>query len=364
MRIVKIDTRIVEIPFGDYGPPRSVSPSNWHSLETVLVRLEDEQGNVGWGEGFGYFVADATRALIERLIAPLLIDQVVEDIPAWNRTIQQRLHLFGRYGVTLFAVSGVDMALWDLRAQREQVSLSSLLAQGGAVREAIPAYASLVRYGNALAPRTCERALAQGFRNIKLHETRLEDIAACRGAIGPEIPLATDVNCSWTVEETREWLPVLADLKLAWLEEPIFPPEDYATLASLRGQGVPLSAGENWCTDGQFSQALELGAVDSIQPSVTKVGGISECLKIGDLAARHQAVVLPHSPYFGPGLLATLHLAAVQPWVPQVEYHFVEPAGWLYDVSRLREGDRFHLPQGPGLGLPLDLDVVARFQRS
>ncbi|MFP3335690.1 enolase C-terminal domain-like protein, partial [Pseudomonas sp. SIMBA_064] len=82
-------------------------------------------------------------------------------------------------------------------------------------------------------------------------------------------------------------------------------------LANLRGHGVPLSAGENWCTAVQFEQALLAGAVDSIQPSVTKVGGISECLRIAALAERHDAVVLPHCPYFGPGLVATLHLAAV-----------------------------------------------------
>jgi len=362
MKIVRIDTQIVEIPFHDGGKGQGITPTTWHTLENVLIRLEDEHGNVGWGEAFGYFVADATKALIDRLIAPLLVGRQVDDIAGFNRELQLRLHLFGRYGVTMFAISGVDIALWDLAARREGVPLHKLLGQ--ARREQVAAYASLVRYADdEVAPVICEKALAMGFRDIKLHEVTVPEVAACRRAIGFDVPLATDVNCSWSVADTREWLPALAELQLAWLEEPIFPPEDFATLASLRGHGVPLSAGENWCTAVQFEQALLAGAVDSIQPSVTKVGGISECLRIAALAERHDAVVLPHCPYFGPGLVATLHLAAVQPRVPQVEYLFVEPAGWLYPVEQLRQGNQLQIPQGPGLGLDIDLAVAERFRR-
>jgi L-alanine-DL-glutamate epimerase-like enolase superfamily enzyme len=362
MKIVRIDTQIVEIPFHDGGKGQGITPTTWHTLENVLIRLEDEHGNVGWGEAFGYFVADATKALIDRLIAPLLVGRQVDDIAGFNRELQLRLHLFGRYGVTMFAISGVDIALWDLAARREGVPLHKLLGQ--ARREQVAAYASLVRYADdEVAPVICEKALAMGFRDIKLHEVTVPEVAACRRAIGFDVPLATDVNCSWSVADRREWLPALAELQLAWLEEPIFPPEDFATLASLRGHGVPLSAGENWCTAVQFEQALLAGAVDSIQPSVTKVGGISECLHIAALAERHDAVVLPHCPYFGPGLVATLHLAAVQPRVPQVEYLFVEPAGWLYPVEQLRQGNQLQIPQGPGLGLDIDLAVAERFRR-
>lgn len=363
MKIVRIDTQVVEIPFHDGGKGQGITPTTWNTLENVLIRLEDEQGNVGWGEAFGYFVADATKALIDRLIAPLLLGREIADIAAFNRELQLRLHLFGRYGVTMFAISGVDIALWDLSARRRNLPLHRLL--GESIREQVPAYASLVRYAdNEVAPAICEKALDMGFRDIKLHEVTVDEIAACRRAIGDDVPLATDVNCGWSVSDTREWLPALRDLKLAWLEEPIFPPEDFATLASLRGQGVPLSAGENWCTAVQFEQAIVSGAVDSVQPSVTKVGGISEALRIGELARRHNAVVLPHCPYFGPGLIATLHLAAVQPWVPQIEYLFVEPADWLYPVESLRNGQQIQVPQGPGLGVDIDLQVIERFRRS
>lgn len=363
MKIRRVDTQVVEIPFGDLAEGRSLAAKKWNTLENVLVRIEDEQGNVGWGEAFGYFVADACKSMIDQLLAPSLIGVEIKDIPQWNLDTQLRLHIFGRYGVTMFAISGVDMALWDLAAKRQGVPLHRLL--GESTREQIPAYASLVRYAdNDIAPAVCERALEMGFRDIKLHEVEVDEIAACRRAIGKSIPLATDVNCSWGIAETHDRIPALRELSLAWLEEPIFPPEDFAALASLRGQGVALSAGENWCTAVQFKQALVTGAVDSVQPSVTKVGGVSECLRIAELARDHKAVVLPHCPYFGPGLLATLHLAAVQPWVPQIEYHFVEPAGWLYDIPTLLDGNKLQVPQGTGLGLELDQAVIERFRRS
>ncbi|WP_416772885.1 mandelate racemase/muconate lactonizing enzyme family protein [Pseudomonas sp. RHF3.3-3] len=363
MKVASLQTFVVEIPFHDGGPAKVITPLTWHTLENVLVRVEDEQGNVGWGEAFGYFVADSVRAMIDRLIAPLVVGQTIHDIPAWNLDAQLRLHIFGRYGVTMFGLSGVDMALWDLQARREGLPLHRLL--GNASRAAIPAYASLVRYGtDGLAPAVCERALREGFRHIKLHENTVSEVAACRRAIGRDIPLATDVNCSWSLDDTREWLPALAELELAWLEEPIFPPEDFPALASLRGHGVPISAGENWCTAVQFESAIRQGAVDSIQPSVTKVGGISECLRVAELASRHGTLVLPHSPYFGPGLLATLHLAAVQPDVPLVEFHYVETDGWLHDIKGLLQDGLMQVPAGTGLGLELDMAVFERFRRS
>lgn len=363
MKIISLKTFVVEIPFHDGGAKKVITPMTWHTLENVLVRIEDELGNVGWGEAFGYFVSGSVRAMVDRLIAPLVVDQTIKDIPAWNLDTQLKLHIFGRYGITMFGLSGVDMALWDLKARREGVALHQLL--GESTRDAIPAYASLVRYNDSIVgPATCERALRDGFQTIKLHENSLEAIAACRKAVGQDVPLATDVNCSWTVNDTREWLPALAELDLAWLEEPIFPPEDFAMLSSLRGQGVAISAGENWCTAVQFENALSQSAVDSIQPSVTKVGGISECLRIAKLASEHDILVLPHSPYFGPGLLATLHLAAVQPYVPLVEYHYVETDGWLYDVKGLRDGSSIRVPSGHGLGLDLDTGVFEQFLKS
>src|SRR5690606_7834900 len=145
MKIAKVETMIVDIPFVDGGKGEGIGPTTWNKLELALVRLEDDRGNVGRGEGFGYDATAATQAATDTLSAPLLEVSVVTDIAAWNLATQKRLHLFGRYGITMYAISGVDMALWDLRAKREGVPLHSLLADGaGATANLgpVPFYAS------------------------------------------------------------------------------------------------------------------------------------------------------------------------------------------------------------------------------
>ncbi|WAH56681.1 mandelate racemase/muconate lactonizing enzyme family protein [Pseudomonas silvicola] len=363
MKIRSVQTRVVEIPFTDSGKGQGITPTTWNTLETVLVRVEDSDGHVGWGEAFGYFVADATRSVVERLIKPLLEGQEVDSVATWNLRTQRQLHLFGRYGITMFAISGVDMALWDLYAKRAGKPLYEVLGKGRKTR--LPTYASLVRYNDTeVAPQICRQAIDDGFDSLKLHEIEMAPIEACHQAMAGQVPISIDVNCSWDITSARDNLQRLQQMNnISWLEEPIFPPEDFAALNSLRNAQVPIAAGENWCTEQQFRQAMQAGAVDYVQPSVSKVGGVSEFIKIMHAADQYQTGVLPHSPYFGPGFLATLHLAAAFPQTMQVEYLYVEPAAWLIDLQPIRQGPEFVLGEQPGIGLSPDEDVIARFLR-
>lgn len=368
MKITKVETMIVDIPFVDGGKGEGIGPTTWNKLEMVLVRLEDEHGNVGWGEGFGYFVTDATKAVVDRMIAPLLAGSVVTDIPAWNLATQRRLHLFGRYGITMYAISGVDMALWDLQAKREGVPLHRLLDDGSRPTtgaDPVPCYASLVRYGDSdMAPRVCENALAAGFTDLKLHEIALPDIQACRLAVGDAVPIAVDVNCNWSPAQSLEAIPALIDLGASWLEEPTFPPEGYSDLADLRGHGLPIAAGENWCTAVQFAAAIEAGAVDLAQPSVTKVGGVSEFMRVAAVSAAAGVDLMPHCPYFGPGMYASLHLARALPGVRQLEWLYVQPDAWPSPIEELRSGGMLAVPDEPGLGFTPDAVVMQRYRRA
>jgi L-alanine-DL-glutamate epimerase-like enolase superfamily enzyme len=364
MKIVAAETSVIEIPFRLRGSGIGIMPTAWKSLEFALVRLEDEAGNVGWGEGFGYFTVDATRAIIDRLILPTLVGATIDDIPAWNRETQRRIHMFGRYGITIFAIGGVDLALWDLKAKRAGLPLHRLL-DPDAARSRVPFYASLVRYSDAaLAVQSCREVLEAGFTAIKLHETGLPEIEACRAAIGPATSLCVDVNCAWSEEFVERHRRQLEGLNLTWLEEPIFPPEDFQALGRLRRPGLRIAAGENWCTSRQFAAALAADAVDFLQPSVTKVGGISEFLAVLDLAGAAGTAVMPHSPYFGPGFFASLQLAAARPAIQALEYNFVQPDAWLADVAGLRRGDGFAIPQRPGLGFEPDPEVMRRYRRA
>jgi D-galactarolactone cycloisomerase len=363
MKIVDVRTYTLDIPFDFGGPEGGWGPSAWKQLTTLLVRVETQSGLVGWGEAFGYSCADAVRHVIEQLVTPALIGRDAADIAGISRHLQQSLHLFGRYGITMFAISGIDIALWDIAGKAAGRPLNHLL--GGATRDSIPAYSSLFRYSDPeLVAAKCASSIAEGFAAVKLHEITEEAVAAARHSLGDGVPLMVDTNCPWTPAQAYAMAKRFKPYDLTWLEEPIFPPEDHLALAQLRQRsGVALAAGENHCTAFQFRDMIAAGAVDYLQPSVTKVGGITELRKIAALAETSATVLMPHSPYFGPGWLATLHLMSAIPesgWIERF-YTTVE-ASTSGEFIHINNGG-FKVPTGPGLGLDPDTDVIRDYAR-
>lgn len=359
MRIKSVDTVTLKIPFGDlYEGPRA-KRRGWTEFDTLLVRVETDDGLVGWGEAFAYSCASAVRAAVTDMVAPLAVGRTVEDIPAFSRQLQKELHIWGRYGITIFALSGLDIALWDIAAKQAGKSLAAHL--GGRRRDHVPAYASLVRYGGPQPVGImAKRAVAEGYGDVKLHEVAYENIAAAREAVGGAIRLTTDVNCSWSLDEAESLLPKMRDLDLYWVEEPIFPPEDYETLFELGRFGVALSAGENACTAMEFARLIP--ALAFPQPSVIKVGGVSEFLAVAALARAAGKTVMPHSPYFGPGYWATLQLAAHLDTVGLFEFIYVQPEAFCGRDIPLPHDGRISIPDTPGLGFVPDDDTLRRFR--
>ncbi len=361
MKIARLDAIALRVPFSAGGPPSGWDGTALSLRETMLVRVETDGGLVGWGEAFSYNCSRPVRAALEDMVAPLAVGRDAEDIAGLMRDLQQRLHLFGRYGITLFALSGLDIALWDLAAKAAGVPLHRLLGAAGRAR--IPGYASLVKYRDpeAVAERT-GAALAEGYGHIKLHQTTEPEICAAREAAGPEVPVMVDCNCPWTPAEARAAVQWLKGYDLHWLEEPIFPPEDFAALAELRAQsGIPIAAGENACTAFQFQAMFAAGAVSYAQPSVTKVGGVTEFLKVAALAETDGIAVMPHSPYFGPGFLATLHLLAALPNAGLIERLYVTPEASAYGSLIDPLDGAFRVPDDPGLGPDPDPDFVRAY---
>lgn len=361
MKITAITPILIRIPFEDGSTGLGMTPQRWNALEMVLVKVETDTGLVGWGEAFGYFCQRAVAAVITDLIAPFLIGRDASDPAALNDEMQRRFVLFGRYGITVFGISGVDIALWDLKAKAEGVSLSNLLTGGRRRREHVSAYASLVRYGRAdLVACFAEQAAREGYATIKLHETTMPEIRAGRAAIGASIGFTIDVNCGWTEAHAASVLPELKALDTLWLEEPIFPPEDWDAMRRLGAHGVAISAGENACTSVEFGRLAK--AVTYPQPSVTKVGGVTEFLRIAEIAMREQRTLMAHTPYFGPGYFATLQLAAAVEPFGLFEYLWVEPQAWAaIDQPRPVRG-AMRIPDRPGIGFEPDLDVLERFK--
>ena len=360
MKIAAAEAIRLTIPFSDGGRGVGMTPSAWNRLDFVLVRLQTDTGLVGWGEAFSYFCAGAVKAMLDETILPLLIGQDMTDPADMSDRLQRRLCLFGRYGITLFALSGVDIALWEIVAKQQNKPLAALL--GGARRDSLPAYASLVRYGDAgTAAHFTKKAVAEGYRYIKLHEITKTEIAACHAELRGA-RLMVDVNCSWSESEARDMAAWLYGLDAFWLEEPTFPPEDFQQMRRL-GQDMALAGGENLSTVWQFREAIASGCFRYPQPSVTKVGGISEMMKIAALADAHPEIALqPHSPYFGPGYLATLHVGAVLRQAPIFEFLYVWPETFLYQDMIVPAGGVIQVPSGPGLGMDPDEAVIEKFR--
>ncbi len=360
-KITNVETISIEIPYDHGGPPAGWGGRAWNKLSILIVKVETEDGYTGWGEAFSYNCRPAVKAVVETMIAPVVLGMDSGDIAGISRDMQQKLHLFGRYGLTIFGLSGLDIALWDIAGKRAGLPLHRML--GGAAREQISGYASLLKYRDPdLVLGKVREARAQGYTAIKIHETEVPEVRAAREGAGAGVPLMVDTNCPWTPEQARLMAVQLREFDLHWLEEPIFPPEDFVSLARLgRESGISIAAGENACTAFEFRQMFEAGAVQYAQPSVTKVGGITEMRKIAALAEAAGVALMPHSPYFGPGFLATVQFAAAQPVACLLERFFCDLEASLYGNLIDTVSGEFIVPEGPGLGCEPDPDVLKEY---
>lgn len=364
MTITKVETWRVSIPFETGGTQIGMRPSlnarPWTAMESLIVRVSTEDGFVGWGEAFGHLVVPGTQATLETLVGPYFVGRDPAPIVATMEEAQRAFHGFGRSGPVLYALSAIDIALWDLAAQRAGVPLYRML--GGEARP-IAKYASLMRYGGdaeAIA-RNARRALDAGYDWIKLHESTVPAFRAARDAVRPETRIMLDVNCPWAVDEARAIATEIADDDFHWLEEPVWPPEDFDGIAEVRLEGVPIAAGENVSTLHDFKRLFEAEAVDFVQPSVIKVGGITAMRRIITLAEAYGVRVVPHCFYWGPGYLATAHLIASMPRPAPLETAFITlaaPPHPSWDPMQ----PSLHLPEAPGLGWAPDLAVIDRYR--
>lgn len=361
MRITDAEVIRLRIPFSDGGRGEGLFHQRWRSLDFVLLRVATDTGLIGWGEAFSYFCGKPVTALMRSAVAPHLIGRDPRDPEPILAELRHALHITGRYGITMFCISAADIALWDLAAKAEGVSLAERL--GGRRRADVPAYASLVRYADdALIAELTARAVGDGYRTIKLHEIELGHIRAGREAAGADVAVTVDVNCNWTMQQTLDWAPELRELDLLWVEEPIFPPEDFDGLARIRREtGLRIATGENACTEYQFAEMLRTGAADFVQPSVTKIGGISETLATRRRAKAAGVKVAQHSPYFGPGYLASLQLLAAAEEEELFEYLYIEREADIFGDLPVPRNGRVAIPDGPGIGLEPDPAQVERY---
>ena len=364
MKITNIEVFELQIPFSTGVKIKPASNFlKTDAMDFCLIKIDTDTGITGWGDAFSFHCRRAVAEAITHMVKPFLIGKNPLDVHQISFELQKKLHLFGRYGITMFAISGIDIALWDIVAKHSNLSLCHVLGSGG--NKEMPAYASLWRYEDIEAVQDrCKHARDLGYNYIKLHEIFTSEVEAARKILGDKIPIMVDTNCPWTKDQARQMLNEWEDYNLYWVEEPINPPEDFNSLSDLRSEClIPIAAGENACTSFEFKKMFEAEAVDYAQPSVTKVGGITEFKKIVSVAESYGVQIMPHSPYFGPGFLATLHLSQSVQNSGLLERFFIDFEAYIYpeEIFNPKNGF-FQIPDGIGLGFDPDINVLKDYR--
>jgi L-alanine-DL-glutamate epimerase-like enolase superfamily enzyme len=284
-------------------------------------------------------------------------------VGVWNRIYRGQLASHGMGAAAAMAMSGIDMALWDIRGQAVGWPLYRLL--GGEAR-AVPAYAGGVALGwqpPAALAAEARAMVARGFKAVKL---RLGDgwrndsarVAAVRDALGEEIDILTDANTGYSLEDARRVIPALDAAKVGWLEEPFSPLAPGRYEAARAYGAVPFAAGENHYTRFEFASLIDEKAVTILQPDLSKAGGITETLRIAAMAAAKSLVVHPHSSMTGINAAATVHFLCA---IDNGGYYEAD----VSTVNRFRDDlvsnpcpvgadGTVRPPEGAGLGIDVD----------
>lgn len=364
--IAQIEAVPLRIPFrAGSTPGASLWGDKLSAADSLLVKVTTRDGLEGWGEAFGYGAVDSARLAVDELIAPLCVGQDATRIGPLMLKVQKKLHVLGRGGPMTYGLSAVDIALWDIAGKLAHAPVCQLL--GGGPPE-LACYASLACYSEpALVRAVVRQALDAGFQAIKLHEADLAAIRAARAEAGSDVELIADVGCAWTLTQALAAADELKAVRLKFLEEPLWPPENFDGLAELRkATGIPVSSGENVGTLIEFERMLTAGAVDFLQPSPAKMGGITELCKVFPLAAVRNIPVMTHSFYDGPGLLAAVHAtAALAGPDAMVERRWFDLEASIYgDALTPNDGGSISVPRGPGLGIDPDPEVVTAYRKT
>jgi L-alanine-DL-glutamate epimerase-like enolase superfamily enzyme len=363
MKITSVSAIVYRQSLRPGGPPLKFAGEPRTTFETLLVKVETDAGITGWGEAMPHRIWRAVKSLIETLIAPACIGADPTAIAPLMSRLMRHTYGVGRAGVVMYALSGLDIALWDILGKVANLPIYKLL--GGCALDRLPAYASLLKYNNVdYVARVTEEALGRGYHDLKVHETGRAEITAAAKILRQKTGngLMVDVNAPWILQEALAAAAPLVELGLKWLEEPVWPPEDFEAAAEVRDLGVPVAIGENVLTPTDFARLIDGRFVDVVQPSVTKIGGISVMRDIYMLANSASVAVVPHSAYFGPGLIATAHVTAALSRAPLVERLYC-------DLTESPFGDWYEpvdgylaLPQGPGLGIEPDLALLDKLR--
>ena len=336
--------------------------------QTCLVRVTTEDGTVGWGEAHAPLGPAATKAVVDDVLAPLLLGQNPLAIERHWESMYGSQRLRGHTaGYQMEAIAGVDIALWDLAGKLLDVPVYRLL--GGPFTTELPAYASGVP-GETLEERARHAAtfVAEGYTAVKTSVGRgdvdadLAGVAAVVEAVAGRADVLVDAHGAYAADLALKVGRRLEQLGVAWFEDPL-PPEDIAGYGRLAwALDMPVAGGETECTRWQYQERLSAGAFDVILPDVCRAGGISEGRRIAEVARLHNVRWAAHvSMGSSVHVAAAAHLAAASPNFLVFEFPSTpNPIGDVLLKSPLHPEDGvLRVPDGPGLGVTFDEDRLA-----
>jgi len=384
MKIKSVKATWLHVPI----PPENRPLSNFGrmaSFDSVLVRIETECGIVGHGEAKEEVgsagVCYALEALINRKLGPLLVGEDPRDIARlWdlmyngtreNHAIEHGrvFPILGRRGITISAISGIDIALWDILGKSLNAPVWRLL--GGRKAARMPAYAS---GGWADATKIGEQLngyIAQGgYRSVKMRvgvvdrsvPNSVRRVKAARAAIGPDVGLMCDAHGTYSVAAAKQFCRQVEDCDLTWFEEPVTA-DDKRGMAEVRAStSVPIAAGESEFNRFDYRDLAELRAVDIFQPDLAICGGITEAMRIAAIASSFNIRLAPHLWTGAPAFAAGMHVTAASPAGFILEYSTAANPllHQLVEEKFPVQDGMIDIPERPGLGITINPEFVER----
>jgi D-galactarolactone cycloisomerase len=374
MIITNVRTHVLEARLSQ---PFAYSRAWYDTRTAMLVEIETGDGLIGWGECYG--PARMTAAVVGS-VAPWLIGEDPLRTDFLWQTIYARLRDHGQKGVVIQGLSGIDIALWDIKGKRFGVPVYQLL--GGALRKQVQAYATGLyrrKSGDPLQylPEEAAGYVADGFKAVKLKvgfgvEEDAAVTRAVREAIGPDIALMVDANHAFDATAAIRLGRMIEQHDIGWFEEPV-PPEDVAGYRAVKSSlSIPIAGGECEFTRFGFRDLLIARALDIVQPDTCAAGGLSECKKIADMTEAFSVRYNPHVWGTGIAIAASLQLLAVlpshtptslAPLEPMLEFdrteHPIRQAVLTQPIEHI--GGVVRIPDGPGLGIEVNREALARF---
>lgn len=379
MKIIDIVPYVLSTPLEE---PFSFSQGRVDKRSAMVVEVATDEGVTGWGESLchGLQPPEVAASFVEFCFKPMLVGRDPFDVEVLWEEMYNRTRPFGG-GAAVNAMSGIDIALWDVIGRYLEQPVHKLL--GGAFRSEVTPYATgfYRREGEnplEVGAEEARRHVSEGFGAMKLKvgfgvEADIEYVHTIREAVGPDVRIMADANCAYDVPATRRLLLECRDARIHFFEEPLAP-EDLEGYKSIRNlTETYVAAGENLFGKIGYRHWVSEGALDILQPDLCSSGGFTECKKIAAIAQAWNTAVVPHVWGTGIGLAASLQFIATLPPTP-LSSNPEEPM-FEYDRSShpFREdlirgaistvNGKVPIPQGPGVGVEVDRMVLERYRR-